>query len=325
MILLTGGTGLIGRHTLDLLVGQGRAVLAMARSPASAAQLEQAGAMILAGDISDPSVWQRLDKVSAIIHCAASVFTRGSWDDYRRTNVEATRHAAARARTLGIPLIHVSSVAVYADGRVRPASVSESAPIGDPTSPEMYPRSKRLAEAEVWREAEEGLQTIVVRPCVVYGEGDRLFLPKLVKLAKRGWFPVVGKGLTPLPLVYAGNVAEGIVAALDAKEGWGQAYNLTNDGLVTGNDLVMALANGLRRPVKPRRVPLGLARVTASALDLLRPLAGAHLPPLRSGVAFLGGGNAYSSRAAIEVLGWRPSHRHSQALPRSVRWVDEGK
>jgi nucleoside-diphosphate-sugar epimerase len=321
MILLTGGTGLIGRHTLDLLQRSNRPVLALARSDASAEVLRGAGAQVLSGDVADATTWNRVDGVSAIIHSAASVFTGSDWPAYRRVNVEATRLAAERALTLGIPLIHVSSVAVYNYRKRTPGSITEQSPAGDPELGDFYSRSKRLAELEVWKGVERGLGAVVLRPCVVYGEGDRLFLPKLLRIAQRGWFPVLGDGLAPLALVYAGNVADGIVAAMDTRAAIGRAFNLTNDGLVTGNDLVIGMANGLRRPVKPRRIPLGIARAAAAMGDLLRPLTGSQMPPLRSGVAFLGGGNPYLSAAAIETLGWIPSHRHRDSLPRAVRAV----
>lgn len=323
MILLTGGSGLIGRHTLELLHRTGRPTLALARSDATAASLSSSGATVLMGDVADERTWSGVDNVSAIIHSAASVFTRSDWESYRRVNVDATRFAAERALTLGVPLIHVSSVAVYNYRHRVPGSIDEKSPTGNPADGDLYSRSKRLAELEVWKAVEHGLKAIVVRPCVVYGEGDRLFLPKLLRLAQRGWFPVLGDGEAPLAMVYAGNVAEGIVAALDAREGWGRPFNLTNDGVVTGNDLVIALAKGLQRQVTPRRVPLGIARAGASFVDLLRPLTRSHMPPLRSGVAFLGGGNPYRSTAATSTLGWSPSHRHGEALPRSIRWVVE--
>jgi nucleoside-diphosphate-sugar epimerase len=323
MLLLTGGTGLIGRHTLTTLRQRGHEVVALARSAESAGQLRGAGAQVLEGDVSDPATWERIERVEAIIHSAASVFTRSTWADYLRVNVDATRLAARRARTLGVPLIHISSVAVYGPHGARP--VGENAAIGSLETGEFYPRSKRLAEQAVWEEVARGLRTIVLRPCVVYGEGDRLFLPKLVGIAQRGWFPVIGGGKHLIPIVYAGNVAEGVVAALESESGWGKAFNLTNDDQLTADQLVAGIAAGLGRRVRSARLPSGIARLAAGAIDLFRPLMNGHLPPVRGGVAFLSGGHPYTSAAALTDLGWRPTHRHAEALPRSVRWVIRGE
>ncbi len=319
MILLTGGTGLIGRHTLELLLRRGHRVLALSRSTHASAALRQAGAEIIEGDVADGGTWNRIDKVAGVIHSAASVYTGSDWSGYHRVNVTATARAAARARELGVPLIHISSVAVYGRRGARP--VAEDAAIGPVDDGEFYPRSKRLAERAVWEEVERGLQAIALRPCVVYGEGDRLFLPKLVRMARRGWFPLPGDGRSVVPLVYAGNVAEGVLAALEARAGWGRPYNLANDDAITADELVTGLSQGLERRVRPLHLPAGPARWAARALDALRPLTGSHLPPVAGGVEFLCSGHPYTSSAAREVLGWAPGHRHTEALPRSVRWA----
>lgn len=295
---------------------------ALARTPATAVALGARGAEIALGNAEDPAVWQELTGCTGIIHAAAQVYGTSDWSLYQRLNVAATRLAAERARQLDVPLIHISSVAVYGDrGRVPPESLTEEAPVGSVADGGMYARSKRLAEEAVWRERDRGLRAIALRPCVVYGEGDRLFLPNLVRRARRGWLPVIGDGKATLPLVYAGNVAQAVVAALGTTEGWGRPFNVTNDGNITGAELVTLIGRGMGQPVRGIRIPRSLAAAAAGLIDLAGRASSANLPGLGAAVRFLADGNPFNSEAARTVLGWAPRELHAEALPRAVGTV----
>jgi nucleoside-diphosphate-sugar epimerase len=323
VIVLTGGSGLLGRHILVTLRAAGLPVLAIARSPATARVLQELGAETLSGRVEDQALWARVSTCEAVIHSAAIIYTVDGWDVYRQINVEGTRLAAAHALSLGVPLIHISSVAVYAGGAgaAPPGTVTEAWPIGSLTGGALYPRSKRQAEQAVWEARDRGLKAIVLRPCVVYGEGDRLFLPYLLRVVRRGWFPLVGHGHRPLALVYTGNVAQAVVAALEARGGWGQAYNVTNDDAITAREFALALGEGLGRSVRTVRLPEPAVWAAAGVVDLYRGLTGSPLPGFTAAARFLRGGNPYSSRAAREILGWAPTVRHREAVPRAVRAV----
>jgi len=323
VIVLTGGSGLLGRHILLTLRAAGHPVLAVARSPTTASVLHELGAETLSGRVEDPALWVRVSTCEAIVHSAAIIYTADGWNVYRQVNVEGTRLVAAHARSLGVPLIHISSVAVYADGAgaAPPGTVTEAWPIGSLTGDAFYPRSKRQAEQVVWEACDRGLKAVLLRPCVVYGEGDRLFLPHLLRAIRHGWFPLVGRGDRPLPLVYAGNVAQAVVAALGARHGWGRAYNVTNDDDITAREFAAALGDGLGRTVRTLRLPEPVAWAGAGVGDLSRWLTGSPLPRFTAAVRFLRGGNPYNSGAAREVLGWAPTVRHREAVPRAVRAV----
>lgn len=324
MIFLTGGTGLLGLHTIKALIAGGEPVLGLARSADAAATLRELGARPVMGRVEDGATWKQVEHCKAIIHSAALVYASGDWNDYQQVNVEATRLAAQRARVLGVPLIHISSVAVYGDAAyAKGGEIDEQAATGSLTDGLPYPRSKRLAEQAVWEECGKGLQAIALRPCVVYGEGDRLFLPNLVRRALRGWFPQIGDGQRSLALVYAGNVAQGVLAALRANEGWGRAYNLTNDDPITGAELIAQLSEGIGRPVRAEAVPRWLAGAVAGTIDFATSFKRSPLPKLRAAVRFLGNGNPYTSAAARQILGWNPADPHRVALPRSVRTILE--
>ncbi len=322
MIYLTGGTGLLGLHILDALRARGERVLALARSGAAAATLTLRGAEPRPGDVTDPAGWRGLTGVRAVVHSAAMILSKAPGAEYERVNVGSTRLAVETALRLGVPLVHISSVAVYGP-RLEDAasgSVAEDFPFGPRDRGEFYARSKRLAEDVVWEGVARGLQAMVLRPCVVYGRGDRLFMPNVLRYARTGWFPVVGPGREPMALVEAGNVAQAVAAALAASPpAWGRAYNLTNDDAISVPDFVAALAEGLGRPVRPVHLPASLALGIGAVVDWLGSVGGRQAPGIRAAMRFLAGGNPFTSRAALEVLGWRPLTRHRDGIPAALR------
>lgn len=322
MIYLTGGTGLLGLHILDALRSRGEPVRALARTGAAAATLALRGAEPHLGDVTEAASWREVMGVRAIVHSAAMILSKAPWPEYERVNVGSTRLAVETALRLGVPLVHISSVAVYGP-RLEDAaagSVAEDFPFGPRDRGEHYARSKRLAEDVVWEGVSRGLQAVALRPCVVYGRGDRLFMPNVLRYARTGYFPVVGAGREPMALVEAGNVAGAVAATLTAPPAaWGRAYNLTNDDAISVPEFVAALAQGLGRPVRPVHLPAGMALGLGAVVDWLGSVGGRQAPGIRAALRFLAGGNPFTSQAAVATLGWQPATRHRDGIPAALR------
>ncbi len=323
MIFLTGATGLVGRQVAELLAARGTPILALVRDPARAPWLSSQGARMVSGPITAPETWAQAADVSAIVHCAAVISGEGSWEAYAGTNIRSTELAAARARALGVPLVHLSSVAVYGGSTTEPpGTVGEDLPFTPIPVGAWYGRSKRESEQAVWREAEKGLKAIALRPCVIYGPHDRLVFPKLLATARRGLMPLFGRGDRPMALVHARSVAEGVLAALESKDGWGRPYNITGDGPIAPRDLVAALARGLGRRIRTPEIPERLALGTADVLDwVARCFLPAGLFPgtLRTAVGYWRGGDPYRADAARSVLKWAPRIDHATEIERLAR------
>lgn len=322
MIFLTGGTGLLGLHILDELRSRSIPVTALVRDPAGAVQVESRGARSVTGTVEHPAMWDQVQGVSGIIHGAAIIAGRHSWDHFREVNVDAARLAARRARQLGVPLVHISSVAVYGRDYRHGTVVEESYPFGPLRETDFYARSKRMAEEAVWKEAARGLRAVVIRPCVVYGEGDRLFLPRLVRAMLRSWrVPLIGGGTRPLSLVHSRNVAQAVVSSIETKRAWGEAFNVTNDDTITAREFLAAVSRGIGRQLPSISIPAGPAIAIAKVTDRMRRLLGpSHYPgSALSAVRYWRGGNPYSSDKARRELGWNPTIRHASGVESAVR------
>src|SRR5262245_34210687 len=112
-ILVTGAAGLVGTHVLEALRARGERPRALVRTNARAI-VESYGAEPVIGDVTDAATWNEAARgVRAIVHAAALVVTRDSFDEFTRVNVGGTALAIDAARRNRARLIYVSSVAVY--------------------------------------------------------------------------------------------------------------------------------------------------------------------------------------------------------------------
>lgn len=327
-VLLTGGSGLVGSHVAELLAERGHGVVALRRPGSRTSHLRSTGAVVVKGDVRDApgriagAVTSAAGGVDAVVHAAAVIYADAPWPRVREVNVRGTANVVAAAGAAGATAgVHVSSIAVY--GALREGTADESSPTDTPLRPgDLYARSKREAEAAAVRAAgSAGMRLAVVRPSVVYGERDRLFSPTVARIVSLPVVPLLGSGENTVPVVYAGNVAAGIAAALERGVD-GRAYDLALDRPLTQRELVEGMARGMG--VDPRfiRIPRGLARAAArvgDALDVPVPGAG-EVPPGRVARLALDD-NPYTSRRAREELGWEPPHRHADALRRTGRWL----
>lgn len=327
-VLVTGAAGLVGTHVLEALQARGERPRALVRAH-SRAIVESFGAEPVIGDVTDAVTWDRAARgVSAIVHAAALVVTRDSFEEFTRVNVGGTRLAIEAARRNQARLIHVSSVSVYGRTEVYEAgaaNATEDYPFQPLPRSDFYARTKRAADLLVQQEAARGdVAAIVIRPNVIYGERDRLFTRRLIANLKRGLLPQLGPGTNHLSCVYAGNVASAIVAAIDAPARPGcRAYNVTRDGtpLLTQREFFTTFGEALGRRPRFIRVPVGLVRFGIGAwsamLKLLFP--GRYAGLGGAAIAFVLGENPYSTERIRRELGWTPPFDTRTAIGRSVR------
>ncbi len=167
MILVTGGTGFIGRQLLPTLVREGRPVRILSRRDIPGGL--PAGFEVARGDLQDPrTLSPALCGVDTVIHLAAHVpADSGDHPALHHVNVEGTRALATAAATAGVGrFVHLSSAGVYGPDRTcRP--LTEDAPC-HPLTP--YERSKAAAEAIVTEVLGGRVPHVVLlRPAGVYG------------------------------------------------------------------------------------------------------------------------------------------------------------
>ncbi len=324
-VFITGASGLLGSHVAERLRSEGQDVVALVRQTSDTSFLDSIGVKLREAPLTDvDALAGAIADSDAVVHAAAIVVADATWQTYREVNVGGTMavlEAAVRAGARRV--VHVSSVAVYGGAEVAGlAPVTEDMPLDLPLADgEFYARSKRLAEEAAWRFQREGsLEVSVVRPALMYGERDRVAIPRLLRVLNSPLVPLVGGGQSELPLVHAANVADAIFLALTSERAAGEAFNLATDFPITQRQLFELLARQLgKRPVfvpVPYIAVYGLAAAVESLTRLL-----SDRPPFlnRRNVSFMGAGNPFDSSRAREVLGWKPRLGHEEGVQRSLR------
>ena len=324
--LVTGATGLIGMHLVPRLQRDGWQVRALVRDPARAGLLSRADVALATGDVLDSTSLLRAARgCDVVFHAAAVITPLGGWEAFRRPNVEGTRNTIAAAASAGARLVHVSSVAVYGAHRFagNGRRTDEAVEPGRIPDEMYYARSKRESEDLVWDAQRAGkLWATAVRPSVLYGTHDRQFVPRLARMLRRGFAPVIAGGHNTLAIVHAANVADGLVRAAAFEGANGKAYNLANDYDVTVREFFERAAEGLDRGVRLVSIPMAMARLAFGVVKVLAPLVlGNQLKAMMaSSLDFLARDNPFSSDLARRELGWDPPVRPETGIPEAFRW-----
>ncbi|HAD98430.1 MAG TPA: hypothetical protein DCG19_13550 [Cryomorphaceae bacterium] len=186
MILVTGGTGLLGSHLIFELLKQGKRVRATHRPGSDTSSVENTiryyrspGELIqnlewVEADLLDITCYYTImEGVTELYHCAALVsFDSSDSADLLEKNPAMTANVVNAALEMNVrKMVYVSSVAAL--GRKADAEyINEDSEWVPGQHNSVYARSKYRAELEVWRGIQEGLNAVIVNPSIILGPGN---------------------------------------------------------------------------------------------------------------------------------------------------------
>lgn len=292
-VLVTGGTGFLGRNLVERLLRDGRTVAILGRTPAP--DLEDRCVRFIRASLDDAgAVRAACAGMETVFHTAAKVGVWGRPADFHRTNVLGTRALLEGCRAHGVTyFVHTSTPSVVYNGRDL-ANADESLPLTT-SCPSPYPLTKAVAEREVLAANSPALRTVALRPHLIWGVGDPHLVPRVIARARAGRLRIVGTGRNQVDMVHIENAVEAHVlaeaalrrgAAARAGDPAGRAYFITNGEPVRLWDWINGLLTALRIPPVTRRVPLGAALAVGACCEAawrLLPLHGE--PPMTRFIA----------------------------------------
>jgi len=186
MILVTGGTGLLGTHLLYKLVAQGEAVRAIYRDASKFEVVKKVFSFYsetpdilfnkiewVKADITDvPALGVAFSTITQVYHCAADLsFNPKNYTQSRQVNVIGTANIVNLCLSNGVSkLCYVSSIATLGEDLKKPIT-EETRWSPENNTQNIYAITKYDAELEVWRGTQEGLNVVVVQPGVIIGPG----------------------------------------------------------------------------------------------------------------------------------------------------------
>jgi nucleoside-diphosphate-sugar epimerase len=279
-IFLTGGSGYIGRATIDALVRHGHTVEALVRSDRAAEAVSARGAVPVRGGLDDLGVLNSAAaRAEAVVHLAQA-----------QTGDEDLAAATAMQDGIGSgTYVHTGGTWVYGDTH---GIVDETAPWNPPS----VVAWRRPVEEAVLQRADKGGRPVVVQPGLLYGGENRLIDAFFAQPGREaGAVPYIGDGANRWALVHIDDIAELYVAALKAKPG--SVYAGVGGVNPTARECAQAIARSLGLDGRTASITLEQAR------ERMGPVAD----------AFALDQQVTPARAGAE-LGWTPAHTDPLAV-----------
>lgn len=288
-VVVTGGTGFLGRHLVWRLAAEGVDVVFCGRNAQAAqtvielapTQARTAGKPLgrlrfVALDHGHADALSTLSDASegadALVHAAALSSPWGPAAAFERANVASTIEviAAVRRHRIG-RLVHVSTPSLYFDFRDR-LGVGED--LRWPAPVNAYARTKGQAEQLLMQHVATDAQfasTVVLRPRAIFGPWDQTLLPRLLRVVEQGPVPLIRGGQAWLDLSYVDNVVHGLWLALTRELPQGhrlRAYNLSQGEPIQVAELFARIASAFELPLRTRRLPWPVVSAAARGLEL---------------------------------------------------------
>lgn len=320
MIVVTGGSGFLGKAIARALIHRGDRVRVVQRRDVP--ELTSLGAEVVKADLSDPtSTLDALRGATAVMHVAARAVLWGPYDSFHSANVTATENVLAACRRHGITrLVYTSTPSV-----VHPGSdvegIDESAPVATEFS-SPYPATKAKAEALVLAANGPALATVALRPHLIWGPDDPQLTARVIARARDGRLRFVGDGTKLVDSVYIDNAVDAHLCALDRLSPGaacaGRAYFISQGEPMRQRDLMNGMLDAAGLPPCEKTIPPAIASLIGALCEFAWSMTKREDdPPMTRFLAKqLATAHWYDISAARRDLGYAPKVSISEGLAR---------
>jgi NADH dehydrogenase len=282
MILVTGAGGSVGAHLVKRLAATGRPVRALVRSRRDAARLRGLAVPVCCTDTTEGGLLaEAFSGVEQVVHLAG-IFRESGRETFDAAHKDGTRRFVAAARRAGVHhFLYVSTLGAAPD-RIYP-----------------FVRSKWLGEGEV---RGGGVPFTILRPSLLFGEGDRLLTPltRLLKVSPYAFIP--GHERLRCQPLWIGDLVTCLMKALDVGVGKGAVVPLAGPEQATYEGVVDLVQKRLGTGRPKLCLPISLAASLTLVLERLL-----KSPPLTSGILDMWRLGAITDRHSVrKAYGFTP-------------------
>lgn len=258
MILVTGGTGYVGKRMVEKLRQRNEEIRLLVRNPEKAQHLVGSKVSIVKGDVTDPaSLVSAMKGVDTVIHLVAIIRELSGGVTFERMNYQATLNVVDAAKSAGVKrFLHMSALGVRQD----------------PSLPYMDTKFRAQKYVE-----NSGLDWTIFQPSVIFGEGDE-FINTLADLVRKPllflpapFLPVVGDGKTKFQPVWRDDVIDAFLYALDNPGTIGKVYQLGGPDVLTYSQMLDTIMAKLGKKRGKIHVPVPLMKPAVAIMDKILP------------------------------------------------------
>lgn len=298
-ILVTGGTGFIGRYLVGTLIKKGHQVKVIARDPEKAKLFEKKDTKVVIGDLGDREFLKKeLAGIEAIYHLAAipGQIWGIPWEKYKKVNIGYTKNLLEAAFK----------------NQMKKFVFCSSIQTADPST--FYGRSKLEAEVAVKK---SGLDYVIIRPGIVYGPGEKRSILKMCLLIKKGFFPLIGGGQNRLAIVYLNDLVRLFLKVLE-KQVKNEIFLAIGEEIRL-KELVTQASCLLEKPCFQPSLPRGLIKTITIFLEGAFRLIGRKSPITADQIDFVGFDWHFAIPGKERKL-WQPKVKFKEGIEKTIDW-----
>jgi nucleoside-diphosphate-sugar epimerase len=269
-LLMTGATGFVGSHVIEISPGYKFQLRALVRKPADAARLQEAGIETVQGSLEDAgALREAMQGVTAVLHLAAATKARTP-AEYQRANVAGTQaviEAILATEPRPTRLVYLSSLAAAGPPvNGRPVTRDDK-----PRPLTTYGRTK-LAGEKVCEVAADRIQVAILRAPAVYGPRDRDVF-EFFRLANLGVVPLPTAATGRLQMIHVRDLARALLLAATSSAARG-VYHVAEARSYEWEEMARMVGKALGKQVRVPRIPTPVISAAAAVSETISGLMG---------------------------------------------------
>ncbi|MES2676594.1 MAG: NAD(P)-dependent oxidoreductase [Pseudomonadota bacterium] len=322
-ILITGGTGFLGRHIVWRLAELGHEVIftgrqiaaadeviALAKTPVRWLQIHHGSA--------ERQLMQAAQGADAIVHSAALSSPWGKYADFFSANVTSTAEVLSACNAAEVQrLVHISTPSLYFDFSDR-LNIGELEPL--PTPVNNYALTKAMAEKLVLQSAVP--ERVILRPRAIFGAWDNTLMPRILRVMREGSIPLMRGGQALLDVTYVENLVDAIMLSLtEPLPAAVQTYNVSNGDPQPLHKLLLQMSEAFALPLRTRQLPWWLVSGLARTLEVAAKATHGREPKItRYGAGVLAFSQTLDISTIRRDLGYQPQVSIAEGMRRHAAW-----
>jgi nucleoside-diphosphate-sugar epimerase len=314
-ILVTGGSGFIGKKLVERLLSNGCDVRVLIRPGSNVKAIENDYLRYYEGNIAScDDVAGAFEDIDIVYHLAAAM--RGSWDEHKRSTIDGMEHVVKGCNSNNIKaLVYLSTLNVYDICNIDSELDEESPYETCPDKRGNYSHAKLKAEQYLICNKPKNTSVYIFRPGLVYGNPKQPFSIDIGKRILKKILIMPGNGSKNLPLIYVENLIDAMLL-VDLKASTNKnikIYNVVDDERITANMYYRAFSKATSCSIIPIHIPYLLIGFTGHLFDLLNSITG-RKSFYSYKISILSNELSYSTARIKMELGWSQRYSFKNAM-----------